>query len=371
MAEWERVVSTTIRKYAKGYSDQTMRNNKLFALLQQQNRVMTGQSGVDFDWAVRVHRAPLQANTGQSPRVFAQKKRFKRAVLDWRGYEMNDAMYKRERLMNRSKEALIKYYSEMGKLLLSDMREALAEECWQDGNASGNEDRFHGIESFMGINGTVTINGTGAVQRSANAADKYGYASDTYAGLSTQTGQLGGTQASGTWPFGVAQPAYDAFTPLVVNVTSTAWTKTSGNTWAANCDECVRESLINAQRNKSSVGPLEFIDLNRSYYAEFLDKIDTKERIVTSSKLGLRALGFKDVFEFDGAEVTWENSVPDSTGYGININDVELMMLTDQLIDTEGPEYDIDTQAHKVVVSCLGNMKFGSPRNHMKFQEIA
>jgi hypothetical protein len=63
--------------------------------------------------------------------------------------------------------------------------------------------------------------------------------------------------------------------------------------------------------------------------------------------------------------------VPTGVGYGLNYNLCELRSMYGQLLKSEGPEYDIDTQSYKAVVSTLSNFKWKSPRNFFKLMTIA
>ena len=71
---------------------------------------------------------------------------------------------------------------------------------------------------------------------------------------------------------------------------------------------------------------------------------------------------------FDGVEVTFENSIAPTVGYGLNINNVELMNLYGETIvaDQDDFFYDPNTQEVKCAVKNLGNLKFQSPRNFVK-----
>jgi hypothetical protein len=80
----------------------------------------------------------------------------------------------------------------------------------------------------------------------------------------------------------------------------------------------------------------------------------------------LRALGFRDTVNFDGTEVTLEHSVPDGAAYGMNYENITVRSLYGQLLNSEGPQYFMEDQAHKAVVAVLGNLKFKSPRNFFK-----
>jgi hypothetical protein len=58
-------------------------------------------------------------------------------------------------------------------------------------------------------------------------------------------------------------------------------------------------------------------------------------------------------------------------GYGINFNNIELRCMYDSIMKTEGPEYDMDSQGYKAVVKTLSNLKFNSPRNSVKWANLA
>jgi hypothetical protein len=104
---------------------------------------------------------------------------------------------------------------------------------------------------------------------------------------------------------------------------------------------------------------------------DLLNLIDDKERIQISSEHSLRALGFKNVLNFDGIEVSWEAAVPAGVGYGVNYDCMELKSMDSSLLRSEGPEYDIHSQSFNAVVSTLSNLKFSSPRNFFKLAALA
>ena len=218
----------------------------------------------------------------------------------------------------------------------------------------------------MGTNGTINVS-TGA-QRSANAADPFGYPSDTYAGLSTVLGAYGGSQKSGVWPNGEADPEYDFYAPVIVNHTSTYF---GGSTWAANCVKAVREAIHQTRRNDTKEDQVDMVLLDRRLFIDFLNTLDSKERVIVSRTNGLRSYGFTDVFELDGVEISGENSIPANTGYGLAIGNMELLCMENQLMVSEGPFYDEQTQQFRYVVSTLGNLKFKTPRNFFKLTALA
>jgi len=366
---FSRTAATTLAKHIREVEESMLRNYQMGALLEAAGRVNYNNSGEGFDWPVQFRLHKVEGNTGETQRNFARRNLWKTAHVEYRGYQATDSMYYREFRSNRGPEGVVKVFENFVDRLETSITQVLGTEYYIDGSASGNEQSWHGLESMFAVNGTVNIS-TGA-QRTANAADKVGYASDTYGGLSTALGNAGGENESGAiWPDGIADSEYDYWTPLIVNYTSTAFSG-SADTFAAQGDEAMRYAIINAQRNTSKNGQITNIFLARDLYTDLLNLIDDKERIQISSEHSLRALGFKNVLNFDGVEVSWESGVPTGVGYGINYDNMELKSMDDSLLRSEGPDYDIHSQSFNAVVSTLSNLKFSSPRNFFKLAALA
>lgn len=364
--DWARSIATTIVNHLREEEVASLRKYKVFAALEASGNIRTNMSGRGFDFQVQYRNHTPSGNNGETPRSFARQNLWKTAELEYRGAQVTDAIYKKEMLENRSASALINVAGKLASRLLTSMEQYLAKEWVVDGNAAGNELRFHGIESFMGTNGTIKVDD--GTQRSANAADPFCYPSDTYAGLSTVLGAYGGSQKSGVWPNGEADPEFDFFSPVIANVTSTYY---GGSTWAANCAKALREALHQTRRNDTKEDQIDMCLLNRRWYIDFLNTLDAKERVIVGRTNGLRSYGFTDVFDFDGVEVSAENSIPVNTGYGLSIGNMELLCMEGQLLNSEGPFYDETTQQYRYVVSTLGNLKFKTPRNFFKLAALA
>lgn len=364
--DWARSIATTITNFLKEEEIASLRKYKVFAALEGSGNIRTNMSGRGFQWEVQYRNHTPSGNNGETPRSFARQNLWKNAELEFRGAQATDAIYKKEMLENRSAQALVNVAGRMASRLITSMEQYLAKEWVIDGAATGNELRFHGIESFMGTNGTINV--TSGAQRTANAADPFAYPSDTYAGLSTVLGAYGGSQKSGVWPNGEADAEYDFYSPVIANVTSTYY---GGSTWAANCAKALREALHQTRRNDTQQDQIDMCLLNRRWYIDFLNTLDAKERVIVGRTNGLRSYGFTDVFDFDGVEVSSENSIPVDTGYGLAIGNMELLCMTDQLMVSEGPFYDELTQQYRYVVSTLGNLKFRTPRNFFKLAALA
>jgi len=366
-----RTSATTLAKHIREVEESMLRNFQLGALLESAGRINFNNSGEGFDWPVQYRLHKVEGNTGETQRNFARRNLWKTANLEFRGYQVTDTMYYREFRSNRGPEGIVKVFDNFVERLETSITEGLGGEYYVDGSASGNEQSWHGLESMFVLNGTV--DSTSGAQQAANAADIVGYPNDTYAALSTVLGNYGGENESGQyWPDGIADPEYDFWSPLVVNYTSThADLPGTTNTFAGQGDEAMRYAIINAQRNTSKNGQITNILLARDLYMALLNLIDDKERIAISSENSLRSLGFKNVLNFDGIEVSWEAAIASGVGYGLNYDNIELKSMDDALLRSEGPEYDIHSQSFNAVVSTLSNMKFSSPRNFFKLAALA
>jgi hypothetical protein len=363
--DWARSIATTIVNHLREEEVASIRKYKLFAALEGAGQIRTNMSGRGFDWEIQYKNHVPSGNNGETPRVFARQNLWKRAELEFRGAQVSDAIYKKEMLENRSAQALVNVAGKMSSRLLTSMEQYLAKEWIVDGYAAGNELRFHGIESML-AHGGQTINIATGAARAASPADPFYFPSDTYAGLSTVLGAYGGSQTTGVWPNGSADPEFDFFTPVIVNGTSTYFNASPNNTWANNCVKAVREAIHQTRRNDSKEDQVDMLLLDRRSYIDFLNTLDSKERVIVSRTNGLRSYGFTDVFELDGVEIGSEGSVPAGTGYGLSVGNIELLCMEGQLLNSEGPFYDEITQQYRYVVSTLGNLKFKSPRNFFK-----
>ena len=377
--QWARTVATTMAKHIAGEENATLRRFAILALLENRGRISYDNSGFGFDWRVRYKNHEVEGNTGATQRNFQKVNQWKTASLDFRGYQVTDSITKDEFLANRGQEALIKVFDGMGDRLLSSMRQGLGQQCYVDGNASGNETKWHGIESMMG--GTQSISATDGTYRTLNAADTNIAPSDTYAGLSTILGNYGGDQETSViWPRGVADSEYDFWTPGIWNTLTThADMPSATDTWAGQGDEVLRAAILHSQRNQDENEAIATFTLTRQAYGVFLNLIDGKEQINIQKGAGdgLVSLGFKNVVNFDGVEVTHETGVPSTDagsdivrGYGWNVMNMELLARESQLFVLEGPEYDIHSQSWNAVVSALGNLKCRSPRNFSKIGDF-
>jgi hypothetical protein len=351
--------SVTINKYIRKETVAIMRKRILLAMLQSKGRVTNNMSGKLVDWKVKYKRSPLSPFSDGDSIVFTRQNKHKTAQLDMRAYTVEQSMNKGDKLMNSGPEAIIKKYSGMVKECLDDIRDQFAEQLIQvDGNSAGNTDRIHGLESLFSATN--------------NASALVGTNNDTYAGLSTARGTYGGSW-TGTWPDGYGDSQYDFWTPLVTNYNSTlaatsgGWSPTTKN-WQNTCVEALRFSIINTQRNADD---LDLFLLEKNLYRQFCDKADDSERLVVerNQDVGMTKLGFRGV-NVDGVDIYWEVGVPSGVGYGLCLDEMELMSWQDQLFKSS-TDFNLETVSDRVLIDFYGNLKITSPRSMCKLVALA
>jgi hypothetical protein len=382
--DWARAIATTIVQHTREEEIAVFRRFKVFSMLEASGNILMNQNGRGFDWNVRFRNAPVTGNTGDTPRTFNRVNMWKRAELPWRGFTTTDLIYRRELLENRGQAALVNVASQMAQRLQESLEQYLSYQPYVDGNASGNENFFHGMLSFLGYDGTVnntltTASNPAQKRTSSNAADKFGFPSDNYAGLSTELGYYGGGRlrpASGSdvgvFPDVPVTEDFDFYAPIIINYTSTGYTGTAS--WGGTTGTAVsatREGIHQCKRNDTRESQIDMVVLDRKLFIQYLNNLESKERALVTRENGLRQFGYNDVFEQDGVEITTEAAVPGGLGFGMSIGNMELRCLEDQLFMAEGPYFSEETQAFRYACSTLGNFRFKSPRNFFLLAPIA
>ena len=369
--DWSRVIATTIVNHLREEEVATFRKFKIFSMLENSGNVIMNQSGRGFDWNVRFRNAPVTGNTGDTPRTFSRVNMWKRAELPWRGFTTTDSVYRREMLENRGQQALVDVAGKMAERLQESLEQHLSYQPYRNGSASGFENDFHGLESFLGYSGTIDETATGPfASRTANAADRFAAPNSTYAGLNCGVGYYGGDRigtSTATWPNVPVDPDADFWSPVVINYNASTF---GGTKWKDNCTFAIREGIHQCKRNDTKEAQIDLVVLDRAMYIQYLNAQQKDQRIVVSKENGLKALGFSDVVTLDNVEITSEYAVPAGKGYGLSIGNMELRCLENQLMVAEGPFFAEETQSYRYACSTLGNFKFKSPRSFFMLTNV-
>jgi hypothetical protein len=373
-APWEGVVQTTIANYMREVSDNTIRFQQFLALLQSKGNILYNQGGTRFEWKVQFKQKQMQTYVdGQTP-VFDRINRYQSPTLQYIAYQLPESVTKLETLANQAPEAIVSLMSGKAELLAKEMKQQFGSQPYVDGNASGNENKLQGIESMMSISGAAT---NGYV----------GINNDTYAGLSTALGALGGTWTesggNNTWPRGSGSVDYDFWTPPVVLYDNTSFGSTAA--WSNDCEEVLSFAIIHSHRNGGRQGMLDCFMLDRELYRQFMafqrsrQRYEVSRGASTTGQAGvimdtaggtLTSMGFPGVLYHDGVEVTQEFDVTVNRGYGFNFDEMQMLCNDDMLFKTEGPVWNTLLQAYLFFCGYYGQLRI-NPRAQCSVRSTA
>lgn len=361
---FDRHAVSTLAKHITELEDAHLRNYALPAQLQSAGRFLFNQSGRGFDWRVQYKRHNVTANTGANRRNFSPKNLYKLAALTDRGYMATDSISSLEVLQNRGPEAIGNLFQNFVERIVQSVDQVLSTQYYIDGEAPENADFWDGLMTMFGTNGTLKYDD--GTQRTSNQEDIVGYPSGTYAAVSTELGNYGGSNEDGViWPDGDSDPQYDFWSPIIVVGDSNQFAATTHD-WKNQASEAIRYAITHSGKAGGKAARPTTVLLARGMYNDLKNLESRKEEITITDQNSLRALGFRDVITIDGTEVTYDNGVPAHNGFGLSYENITIRSLYGELMHQEGPQYDLDDQCHKAVVSVLGNIKFNSPRNFFR-----
>ena len=359
MAENSRILNSTIHKYIRQVEVNTLRQRAILALMESRGNIVMNTSGDLLDWKVRYKESTMQGYADGDVLTASRPDRFKTAKLPMRGYAKAESIGKMEKLKNKGNEAIIKLVSETAEIMMEEMEAQFGDEIYKDGNLAANIKGIHGLESFFSNSGAAT---NGYI---ANP-------SDTYADIVCTLGNYGGSWStsggSSTWPIGTGDAHYDFWSPLIVDYTDTLW-EPATDTWANTCFEALRFGITHSGKNKSKSGMMDLIVMDREMFRLLKNKMDPMQRI--NVEMGpLKRLGFADVINFDGVEVTQEYGVPVNTAYGLCTKAMKLHSWQSTLFDVQTPDFDVLSKADRLGIDFFGNLKIASPRQFVKWINV-
>ena len=373
------VVQTTAKKYMEGATDETIRQRIWLAFLEKEGRIEKDGTGYDQTWTVRYANPPTTGYVEGQPHGFSQFNPFKQLNIDVRGNKGVDTLDLKQIVTNRGPQQIVDLWSDKIPALVDSMAIQLAKQLYADGSASGHETDFHGLGTFLKGGGTCT------------AADMIQVPSGTYAGLTMDLANYGGTWSTGLatadrpnatlandWPDGNGTPEYDFMAPKMVNYTSTKWTGTA--TWLANSDLVLRatSSWIRSTGGEGAA-PNIFL-MPTKMLRDFKTNMWSKYRIIQGSNQQALELGFPTAIDFEGSVLQEDFDCPAGQAYGINPNMMDMFIMGAPPSDFSaergglfwsiGPRLVPGTTFYEFVVVIFGNMKF-RPKHFATLKAIA
>lgn len=181
-SEFGRVLKTNTESYLKGAADATIKSSILLSKLQKAGRVKyrTDDAGTNLNWKVRKSKRAITPVVDGAGINVGRTNLYDEAKLGWFGYQVNDAMTEKERLINGSSTTrIINVVSGMIDELKGDMQEGVNAELYKNGETTTNVDRIHGLETMFQIStATIPTGGAGGAVLAVGA-----HGTLTYGGL--------------------------------------------------------------------------------------------------------------------------------------------------------------------------------------------
>lgn len=351
---WMGIIKATAQQYVRGAADLTIRNRLFLAMLQRRGRIVYNQTGTSLKWQLEYSSPPVETYGDGGNITFAPHDFLKQLEVDWRGYKSTDQLTKFKELQNGDGAALVSYYKTMVPRLTKAITNKFSSELFIDGNATGNEQRIHGLNTFTGTGTTVV-------------GDIAAYPSDTYCGLSTVPGTYGGSWTSALttkpnaalatdWPNGNGDPEYDFLSPKLVNWSSNAW-GTSSTTFANNGELALRQMKIWCTQLGGMEGAPDIHLMSGNLYNEYLNS----QRSLRHAWVPIQEatdLGFPNTVNQEGVIIQEDFDVPVNSFFTLNLDKMEVRCLTSQLFDVSGPNWDTRSDAWLTLISFFGNATF-------------
>jgi len=289
---------------------------------------------------------------------------------------VTDAMVERERAIaeaSDSDQTIINYYDNFMKNLERSIIQETSQQYFIDGSTAANQFFWRGLGTMNQFTQTIDSTQALAVARTANAADKFWAPAGSYGGLSMVLGNYGGAQSAGhTWPDNNADPEFDFWSPVGV-----VWNSTSLNganhTFADQGEEVISLGIAKMLRNQSENGGPSHLFLGNSLFESYKRAMRDKQRILVNDSIGQINAGFSlDTFRTDeGVQVVNEYQIDPELGYGVNFMDFEMRCVLDRMFQTQGPDYDIKEDHHRMATRNLSTLMMNSPRNLLVLRKVA
>lgn len=313
-----RIERSLISHYFKGYWENVENHRAALQALMKRGHVETGISGANLVWDARVSRY-VSASYAEGETIdINRSNQYIQCNLPWAFNYVTDGITRDEAAMANGEWAILRHQKEMLANMTTDFEERMNSAFLTVDGPGSTGNVWYGLPSFLGDNG------------STGAGDKEAVASDTYAGHTTVASGL----------TGVDTPDADAWTPTLVNWSSTAWAAT-GVTWLDNCLQVLTYTKDQITfGNKQELQP-DLVILTRSMLSDLKYAITSQQRMVITVKPGSdgpSGLGIPGAVEHDGLEVVFDTDQTADTGHMLNFSQIWLECLPASGIDNPGPK---------------------------------
>lgn len=363
-------IKTIAPEYKQKAQDLTERGRLEYALLSKHGRLKFNQGGSHTcTWTIQIAEPPMQAHGAYTEFTFDEHDLWKQLTVDWRGYNMTDKLVRKHYIVGYSHPglAIVNRYRDILGNLVSAFKNRMHGELYVDGMAASNDNRFHGLETFM--NHVTPV-----------ASDMIAQPDDNYGGLDTDLASQGGTWSSDLptadrpnaslakdYPHGTGGTEYDSTSPLLMNTSSTRWTGSPD--WEDNCERCMHQAIDWMSKNRGADGVPTCLLWASNMMTPIKYYFSSRFRTITPHKEA-EELGFGGSIDFDGVILKTAYDVPAGVGYGLNVQKMEVAFCTDDMYETRGPVEDPKTGSYLFELFTFGNCRY-SPPYFIKFKAYA
>lgn len=354
MTDQAGLVMKALPKYINKQIELPTRKSYLLSEIKSRGRETVNNGGLNLEWRPKIRKHDLNWGPG-NPNVvsFPQMNQHTKATLDYKTCYMGASISEIEMLALADNSArFFAKIKSMGDELSSTFPIRFAPYLFQDGVGT---QQIEGFESWGATDGEI-------------ADEPIGDPNDTYAGLSTALGGLGGDWSAptgGNWPRCGSDPnacdfEYSAWSPMIVNANSSHLIQDS-STESAGWDDCwvyACRYLMTYQGILTNSAPdVLVIDPDLLRRAENSLQKDQQFQLDDASKKldpGVR------VMTYEGIRFATEFGVTPNAVYGVKFNELELKCMGPSFIKTD-EDRDIVTGDKLYKLSWHGALWISSP----------
>jgi hypothetical protein len=364
-AEAAELIETTLPARMEAENTAILRSRRSLQRLENKGRIQLNCSGSEFQWSVL--RNELTAVPYVSGMVdYDPYQLHQGAVIGRRGYIKGVSIHKYDKLMNRGKEQIVDMWKGQINASLASVRRGIQGALYENGDGL---DSYEGLETIFEKYATPVV------------ADIIARPGDTYAGLSTNPGSVGGTWTTALttkpnaallydWPDGTGDALFDHWSPIMCNWSSTSWPSGSSNTFPSTCEYVLSRMLQWLQLSRGMEGAPDTVILAPALYTDFKNAIRA-DRIWPVDAGDKVDFGLGPAINYEGMLCWTEYGVPANTLYMYRTEDVDLLCLESALITRNGPWFDEGNFTWKFAADAPGNFRFKNPRNFAKAYNYA
>lgn len=369
-SQWIGVIHQVTPRFLKGHVDETIRRRLLLAMLRKRGRIILNGGGTNMCiWNVQFQMPTPTATADGATLEFKRQTHMRQAALNWRSYTTTDMFTLGEYMVTQgSVHQIYNRYGEQLPTLMKAITDFFGGELIRDGEAAGRTNCIHGLETFLGAG-------------SCTSSDLVAAPNDSYAGLSTELCAEGGSWSTilpanqrpnasigNDWPNGTGSVSFDYFSPKLINTSSNRW-GTDSTDWEANCERCIRQAVLWANTLGGDASKTDIILFSNDMYAGFANHQAAKQRMIIPHQES-NDLGFGFTLNMEGTAIGYDYEVPPQTGYGINLDNMELVSLDSNLFGYKGPDWSLKDMAWLMMVGFYGNVRY-RPKHFIKFYPYA